>query len=111
MPPPSRPPVPPDHSRPLTTPTPFPYVIAGIYEGVNAGMWTVGVARSGNEFGMDLEEAAALERSDPAAYAARLSKAKEAMMKAGAHFVVDSVADLPAVLDTIGEALAEGLRP
>jgi hypothetical protein len=41
---------------------------AGILEGLNAGMWTVGVARSGNELGLSWAEAAELQAGKPAEY-------------------------------------------
>lgn len=85
--------------------------IPGIYEGLNAGMWTVGVARSGNELGLDYNEAMQLEKSDPAAFAERLKGAHARLAAAGAHFTIDSVADLPGVLDQISTALEEGQRP
>lgn len=80
----------------------------GIAEGLNAGCWTVGVAMTGNVFGLNRDETDALEaeefhRMRDAAYA-RLTRA-------GAHFVVDSVADLEAVLDEIEGALVRGERP
>jgi phosphonoacetaldehyde hydrolase len=70
----------------------------GIEEGLNAGCWTVGVAASGNGVGLDWETYTALredERRDRVAVAAASLKA------AGAHFVIDTVADLPKVLAQI----------
>jgi phosphonoacetaldehyde hydrolase len=80
----------------------------GIEEGLNAGCWTVGVAMTGNVFGLSPDETARLsfearERMRADAYA-RLTRS-------GAHFVVDSVADLDEVLDEIEGALARGERP
>ena len=80
----------------------------GIEEGLNAGTWTVGVALSGNVFGLNPEETAALpaeefDRMRDAAYAK--------LLRAGAHFVIDSVADLDEVFDEIEGALARGERP
>jgi len=85
--------------------------LPGIAEGLNAGMWTVGVAETGNEMGYDEREAAAAAAADPAAYAARLAAARARFAAAGAHFVVDSVADMPAVLDAIDAELRAGGRP
>ena len=76
----------------------------GMAEGRNAGCWTVGVAASGNGVGLSLAEYEAL----PVAERRPLVEAAAASLRAaGAHFVIDSVADLPAVLDQIaasGEA-------
>jgi phosphonoacetaldehyde hydrolase len=74
-------------------------------------MWTVGVARSGNELGLSLEEAAELERRSPAEFAARLAGARERLRAAGAHFVIDSAADLLDTIDTIESAMAAGRNP
>lgn len=83
----------------------------GVGEGLNAGMWTVGVAETGNEMGLSAEEAADAAARDAAGYAARLAGARARLAAAGAHFVVDSVADLPAVLDAVDAELRAGGRP
>jgi phosphonoacetaldehyde hydrolase len=80
----------------------------GVAEGLNAGCWTVGVALTGNVFGLSPEETAALP---PVAFAARRDAAYGALTRAGAHFVIDTVADLPPVIDEIEGALARGERP
>jgi phosphonoacetaldehyde hydrolase len=70
----------------------------GIAEGVAAGCLTVGVALSGNHVGRTPEELAAL----PPAEVAALRASATAMLKAaGAHHVIDTVADLPALLDRL----------
>ena len=58
--------------------------------------------------GLSESEFAALE---PAEQQVFLNQAIERMTACGAHFVIDSVADLPAVLDSIGSLLAEGQTP
>lgn len=82
--------------------------IADIEEGLNAGMWTIGVAKTGNELGLSEEEVAAL---DPDDLVARLEGAYARMYAAGAHFVVDGVGDTPEVIARIDEMLMEGRRP
>lgn len=82
--------------------------LVGIEEGLNAGMWTVGVTLSGNELGLSRDEAARL----PAAELARRREvAARRFRSAGAHYAVDSVADLLPCLDDIGTRLARGERP
>lgn len=83
----------------------------GILEGMNAGMWTVGVARSGNGLGLDEAEADALEKDEPAKYAAEMQTARDALKAAGANYVIDSVRDLPAVVDDISRRLSAGESP
>jgi len=77
---------------------------ADILEGLNAGAWSVGVAGTGNMIGLTRDEFLALPGAERAA---RLAQARAALEQAGAHFVVDSVADLPAVLDAIDSLLEE----
>lgn len=82
--------------------------IPGIEEGLAAGMWTVGVAVSGNEVGLPLAEWQAL----PAAEQARLrARAVERLTRAEAHLVIDSVADLVPAVAEIEARLARGERP
>jgi len=80
----------------------------GVEEGLNAGCWSVGVAVTGNAFGLDEAEIDAL--SDDA-FEARSAEAYGKLTRAGAHYVVDSVADLGDVLDEIEGRLARGERP
>ena len=61
-----------------------------IEEGRNAGMWTIGLIRSGNMIGCSAEEWAALGAEKQTAL---LRQAEDAMLAAGADFVAD---DLPA---------------
>ena len=82
--------------------------VPGIEEGLNAGMWTVGVAKTGNEIGLNEAEIAALP---PEELQAKLERAYQRMYQAGAHYVVDGIWDVPAVLDDINARLARGERP
>jgi phosphonoacetaldehyde hydrolase len=82
--------------------------LPGIGEGLHAGMWTVGVARTGNELGLDEAEAAALPADE---LAARLAAARARFAGAGAHYVINSVADLLPVIDDIERRLAAGETP
>jgi phosphonoacetaldehyde hydrolase len=71
-------------------------------------MWTVGLSASGNEVGLSRAEWLAL----PPAEQARLrERAAAKLVAAGAHVVIDSVAELPAVLADIDARLARGERP
>lgn len=82
--------------------------LPGIEEGLNAGMWSVGLTKTGNELGLNAEEIA---RLSPADLQTRLGKAYTRMAQSGAHYVVDSIADLPAVVDDINARLSRGERP
>jgi phosphonoacetaldehyde hydrolase len=80
----------------------------GIAEGIAAGSWSVGVTLSGNATGLSQDELAALS---PAERTARRAAATRQLQRAGAHFVIDSAAELGAVIDAIEGRLARGERP
>ena len=80
----------------------------GIAEGLNAGTWTVGVAVSGNVFGLSRTDTEALS---PQEFGTRRAIAAARLTSAGAHYVVDSVADLMPVVAAIEGRLARGERP
>ncbi len=82
--------------------------VPGIEEGLNAGMWTIGLAVSGNEIGLPLEE---VKKLDPADFARRRERAYTRMLQVGGHYVVDSIADVMPCLDAIEERMARGERP
>jgi phosphonoacetaldehyde hydrolase len=80
----------------------------GIEEGINGGTWTVGVSVSGNAFGMAEADVKALPADE---FAARREAAIGKLQAAGAHYVIDSVADLMPVVYDIEARLARGERP
>ena len=80
----------------------------GLQEGLNAGTWAVGVSVSGNVNGLTLAEWQAL---DADSQQARRARATAELQAAGAHYVIDSVADLPNVLEDIERRLQAGERP
>ncbi|MFQ5421645.1 MAG: phosphonoacetaldehyde hydrolase, partial [Anaerolineae bacterium] len=82
--------------------------LPGIDEGLNANMWTIGLAKTGNEIGLNEAEINAL---DADVLQRRLNRAYDRMAKAGAHYVVDGIWDVPAVLEDINKRLARGERP
>lgn len=82
--------------------------LPGIDEGRNAGMWTVGLALSGSPAGWTLEE---YHQADERTRGAVRERVGAMFRRAGAHFVIDTVADLPPLLDDIEQRLARGERP
>lgn len=82
--------------------------VVGIHEGLNGGCWTVGLAVSGNEVGLSYEEWSALSEAEQAILK---EKAYAKMNASGAHYVIDSIAGLPAVLNDIEQRLAQGEKP
>ena len=82
--------------------------MVGVAEGVNAGAWSVGVAVTGNLFGLSLADTKALDTTQ---FARRRARAMDALYGAGAHYVVDSAADLMPIVALIEGRLARGERP
>ena len=78
----------------------------GIGEGANAGTWTIGLALTGNICGLSAAELAALPEEARAPI-----RARAAAELRGADMVIDSIADLPAALETIEARLAKGEKP
>lgn len=79
-----------------------------IEEGLNAGTWTVGLSRTGNEVGLNEEEIARLASEE---LRARIADAERRLKESGAHFVVESIADVPGVIEEIEGRLRAGDRP
>jgi phosphonoacetaldehyde hydrolase len=79
-----------------------------IQEGLNAGMWTIGVTRTGNEAGLAEEEwnsATAAEQCEV------LVEAQKRLLDAGAHYLVESAGECLDVIDEIAGRISLGERP
>jgi phosphonoacetaldehyde hydrolase len=77
-------------------------------EGRNAGMWTVGVARTGNETGLTEKE---WNEATPDSQIVLLAHATKRLRLAGAHYVVDSISECDWLLEEIDERLSFRERP
>ncbi len=82
--------------------------VTDVLEGLNAGMWTIGVTKTGNEVGLSEAEVAALPEVERRA---RIDSATAKLAQAGAHYVVEGVADILPLLDDIDARLSRGERP
>ena len=78
---------------------------ADVEEALNAGVWAIGVAGTGNGVGVTLGEFNSLA---PGERLSRLAAAREELEQARAHYVVDTLSDLEAVLDDIDARLCAG---
>ncbi|MEW5723065.1 MAG: phosphonoacetaldehyde hydrolase [Thermodesulfobacteriota bacterium] len=76
--------------------------------GLNAGVWSVGVVKTGNMVGLTREE---MNARPPAELDHLLEQARTEMLRAGAHFVAEELADGGPVLARIEERLSQGRRP
>ena len=79
-----------------------------IEEGLNAGMWTVGLSMTGNLLGLKESEVNALSQQESIT---ALKKIETQLYQAGAHYVINGIWDLPSVLDDIEFRLAKGEHP
>jgi phosphonoacetaldehyde hydrolase len=82
--------------------------IPGIEAGLNCGMWTIAVAKTGNELGLSREE---VDRLPADELERRMLAAHRRLAQSGAHFVVDGIHDVPRCLDEIERRLAAGEKP
>jgi len=82
--------------------------VPGVEEGLNAGMWTIGLAVSGNEVGLSLKEWKKLSKAEKEEKRAR---AHRRMAQAGAHYTVDTIAEMMPCIDDIEERIRRGERP
>ncbi len=80
----------------------------GIAEGLNAGAWTIGLAKTGNEVGLNEQELAALPAEE---VKRKVDRATEGLAKSGAHYVVESISEVLAVIEEIEQRLKMGDRP
>jgi phosphonoacetaldehyde hydrolase len=79
-----------------------------IAEGLNAGMWTIGITRTGNEIGLTQAE----WDLTPVAQQLKLIDAASARLRqAGAHYIVASVNESLASIEEIASRIAAGERP
>jgi phosphonoacetaldehyde hydrolase len=75
---------------------------ADVQAAKNAGCLSVGVARTGNEIGLPRSALSALPLHEQNT---RLTRARATLWEAGADFVVDSVAEVPDLLDRVDRSL------
>lgn len=81
---------------------------ADIAEAHNAGMWAVAVVVTGNEIGLSQEQFAALPEGEKQA---RCAAARRKFTALGAHYVIDSTAELLPVIEALNGRIAQGERP
>tara|TARA_B100000686_G_scaffold164923_1_gene172577 strand:- start:695 stop:1594 length:900 start_codon:yes stop_codon:yes gene_type:complete len=82
---------------------------SGVGEAVNAGCWGVGVSRYSNYMDIDVPEDA--EKLSEGEIEKRNEKTKSILHNAGAHYIIDSIADIEPVIDDVNKRLSSGERP
>jgi len=82
---------------------------SGIGEAVNAGCWGIGVTRYSNYMDVDTPEDGKKLSEDE--IKKRVAKTKDILEKAGAHNILESLADIEPVIEDINKRIARGERP
>jgi phosphonoacetaldehyde hydrolase len=80
---------------------------ADIQEALNAGSWAIGVAATGNGIGLAFDE---FQKLSPSEKELRLARSRAELQNAGAHFVIDTLGEVNALLDDIDARLASAAR-
>ena len=80
----------------------------GIAAGRNAGCWTIGITKTGNCVGKTEAELGQLPASE---VESMCRAAADKLTEAGAHYIVESVAEIPALLVEIDQLAAQGKLP
>ena len=83
--------------------------VSGVGEGLNAGCWSVGVSRYSNYMNINSYQEA--DDMPAAEIDRRHDETREILRKAGAHYVIDSLADIEPVIEDVNQRLARGERP
>ncbi len=82
--------------------------LSDIKEGLNAGMWTVGLTRCSNELGLTREETEALAQDD---LQARLHTIEDEYKRLGVHYVAAGIWECQPIIADINRRLLAGARP
>ncbi|MFD4816728.1 phosphonoacetaldehyde hydrolase [Peribacillus butanolivorans] len=82
--------------------------ISDIKEGVNAGVWSVGVIIGSSEMGLSLDEFTNLSEFDKGNV---ISKTANSFMQNGADFTIKTMSELPDIIERINSLISDGKRP
>ena len=83
--------------------------VGGVGEGLEAGCWTVGVSRYSNY--MDIDSLSHENTLSKKEIERRHTISKDILKKTGAHYVIDTIADMPYIVDDINHKLRSGKTP
>lgn len=83
--------------------------LGGVGEGLNAGVWTVALYKYSNYTNINsIKEWKSMKDED---FQKKVNTSKEILMKSGAHYVAESIKDLPQILEDINKRIALGESP
>ena len=83
--------------------------IGGVGEGLNAGCWAVGICGLSNYTDIDTIEQ--WENMSQAEKDERVNISRDKLLTSGAHYVIDSINELPDVVSDINARLENGEKP
>ncbi len=79
-----------------------------IKEGLNAGVWSVGVVIGSSEMGLSQEEFESLTQTEKDQ---AISKTEQSFKQHGAQFTIKTMSELPQLIEQINQMISEGKRP
>lgn len=82
--------------------------ISDIQEGLNAGMWTIGLTQSGNELGLTREETQSLPSQE---LNRRLNGIETRFRETGVHYTARGIWECLPIIEDINRRLADGEKP
>ena len=82
--------------------------VVGVEEGLNAGTWAVGISKTGTLVGLDEEE---IRDTPTQKLRSMIEEANDKLRRAGAHYVIESISQLPPIVERIEERLRRGETP
>lgn len=82
--------------------------VNGIHEGLLGGAWTVGIAMTSSYVGLTEAQLEEVPRDD---LTRRMNRAYKHLTNSGAHYVIDTIRDLPLVINDINRRLVTGEKP
>lgn len=81
--------------------------VGGVGEGLNAGTWAVGLSHTSNYMNINEKE----HRLGKEEFEERGQRARDILLRSGAHYVVPDISHLPSVVQDINQRLSRGEKP
>ncbi|UOQ43306.1 phosphonoacetaldehyde hydrolase [Halobacillus salinarum] len=78
--------------------------VSDMKEGINAGMWTIGVIKGSSTLGLTKEEVAALTDVE---WTTKKNLTEEVLLQSGANYVIEEISELPLCIKQINQRLKE----
>ena len=82
--------------------------VADIKEGINAGVWSIGVAVGSSQMGLSYEEFTSLSQIEKNKI---IKSTEESFLKVGADFTISTMRELPQLIQKINGLISDGKRP